>query len=420
MTKIRSFKIWKITVLSVSLLLGALFTYWYLVKHPAVEIVNIPAAQLNTHTDKMSMSELSETPAQSSDTTEGSNIPTQERNSVQMTNVDKDTKTNLKEVTKSIDFLEMLEKQSAAQNQSNAKNGATDTEFELSQEEKYQLIREGISYYDSLLESGSVEFFLESSSAPDPREPGSTSEGTWIDLSEGTWQGSFEFSGNRIRGTVRQNTIQHGDVSVLLPTTEEFAYDGETFENLSTFEKVLKTQVDPSMQRQSDVSYNEFYDPRFWGWNMTGQGTFTELFDSLEIKNIQSVEMNNTELYHVTGIFQSVVTFDTWINPKKSYRPERFMFSGPRSEGGQVRFIKDYNFQEVVPDLWFPESGKSTTTVIDAAGQETDIKTDTIRFSNMKINEHIPASRFSLDPPPGTSVYDDRSGESFKVPKEKN
>ena len=42
MTKIGSFKKWNITVLSVSLLLGVLFASWYIVKHPTVEIVNIP------------------------------------------------------------------------------------------------------------------------------------------------------------------------------------------------------------------------------------------------------------------------------------------------------------------------------------------------------------------------------------------
>ena len=420
MTKDHSLNKWKISVLSVCILLGVLFAYWYIVKHPAVKIVIIPEKQPSTHTEKMSTSELSEKPARPNGTKEVPDTAAEQNNGVQPINVDKDTIPDIKEVTKSIDFLEMLEKQSTAENLSKLKNGTADTESELSQEEKYELIREGISYYDSLLESGSVDFFMQSSSAPDLREQGSTSKGKLVDISEGTWQGSFEFSGNRIRGTVSQSTIQHGDVNVLLPTTEEFAYDGETFVNLSTFEKVSKLHADPSMQRQSDVSYNEFYDPRFWGWNMTGQGTFTELFDSLVVKNIQSVEMNDTELYHVTGIYRNVVTFDTWINPEKSYRPERFMFTGRSGEGGQVRFIKDYNFQEVAPDLWFPESGKSTTTIIDAAGQETDIRTDTIRFSNVRINEPISPSRFSLDPPPGTSVYDDRSGESFKVPKEEN
>lgn len=420
MTKIRLFKKLKIILSCVILLLSIIFAYWYIVKPPAVEIVNISEVQPDTHMAKMTTSERSERPAKSSGTMKTSDIPARQKDSVQTIDVEKDAKPDIKEVTKSIEFLEMLEKQSAFGNQSNFKNGIANTASELSQEEKFQLIREGISYYDSLLESGSVNFFMQSSSVPDPTEPGRASEGTWQDLSEGTWQGSFEFSGNRIRGTVNQSSAQQGGGNILLPTTEEFAYDGETFERLSTFEKLSNIHVGPSMQRQSDVSYNEFYDPRFWGWNMTGQGTFTDLFDSLAVKNIQSVEMNDTVLYHVTGTFQGAATFDTWINPEKSYRPERFMFSGLSGEGGQVRITKDYNFQEVAPDLWFPESGQSTTTVIDASGQETDIKIDTIRFSDVKINEHILSSRFNVDPPPGTTVYDDRSGESFKVPKEED
>ena len=405
MTKIRSFKKWKITVLSVSLLLSALLAYWYRVKHPVVDIVYVSETQPDTHTAKRSTPKLSEAPAKNSDMKETRAIPTQQKNSVQTIDVEKDTKPDIKEVTKSIEFLEMIEKQSEAGNQSNSKNGTADNGSELSQEEIYQLIREGISYYDSHLESGSIDFFMQTSSSPDP--------GIGIKrATEGTWNGSFEFSGNRLRGTVNRNTTQYGGENTQLSTTDEFAYDGETFESLS------KRHDGYLLERKSDVTYNVFHDPRWWGWNMKGQGTFTDLFDSLDIKNIQSVELNDTELYHVTGIYHGAATFDTWINPEKNYRPERFMFSTPSGGEWQLRVIKDFNFQEVAPDLWFPESGQTTTTIIDVAGQETDIKIDTIRFSNVKINEHIPSSRFSLDPPPGTTVYDGRSRQSFKVPKE--
>ncbi len=94
----------------------------------------------------MSTPELSETPANLSST--------------RTVYVEKDAKPDIKEVTKSIDFLAMLEKQSVDGNKSNVKNGTADTGSELSQEEIYQLIREGISYYDSLLDSGSVDFII--------------------------------------------------------------------------------------------------------------------------------------------------------------------------------------------------------------------------------------------------------------------
>ena len=383
MSKIGSFQKWNITVLSVCLLLGVLFAYWYIVKHPTVEIVNLPVKQPSIDTGKISTPELSETLAKLS-------------------------KPDIKEVTKSVDFLEMLEKQSAAGNQSNFKNGTADTGSELSQEEIYQLIREGISYYDSLLESGNVDFLMQTSSAPDP--------GMGLRrATEGTWNGTFEFSRNRLRGTVNINSTQYDNgESSQLSSTEEFAYDGETFERL------LKRHDGYLLERKSDVSYDVFYDPRWWGWNMRGQGTFTDLFDSLDVKNIQSVEMNDIELYHVTGIHHGVANFETWINPEKNYRPERFVFSSPSGGEWQLRVIKDFNFQEVAPDLWFPESGQSTTTIIDAAGQETDIQIQTMRFSNVRINEHMSSSRFNIDPPPGTTVYDHRNRESFKVPKEEN
>ena len=187
---------------------------------------------------------------------------------------------------------------------------------------------------------------------------------------------------------------------------------------VKTFERLWNRHDGYLLERKSDVSYNIFHDPRWWGWNMRGRETFTDFFDSLDVKNIQSVEMNDIELYHVTGLLHGVTNFETWINPEKNYRPERFMYSIPSGGEWQLRVIRDFNFQEIAPDLWFPESGQSTTTVIDAAGQETDIKIDTMRFSNVRINEHMSLSRFNLDPPPGTTVYDHRSRESFKVPNE--
>ena len=384
-------------MICVILLLGALFAYWYRVKHPAVEIVNVPTSP-DTHTAEMSTPKLSDTSATR-------DIPTRQKDGVPPIGIKKDAKPDIKAVMKGIDFLEALEKQNASKNKSGMKNGTADTASKLSQEEQYQLIREGITYYDSLLESGSVDFFMQTSSAPDP--------GMGIGrASEGTWDGSFEFSGNRLRGTVSEDVIQYDGGNVQFSTTEEFAYDGETFERLS------KRHDGYLLERKSDVSYNVFHDPRWWGWNMRGQGTFLNLFDSLDVKNIQSVEVNDTEFYHVTGIYHGAATFDAWINPEKNYRPERFMFSTPSGGEWQMRVVKDFNFQEVAPDLWFPESGQTTTTVIDSADQETDIKIDTIHFSNVKINEHIPLSRFNIDPPPGTNVYDHRSKESFKVPKE--
>ena len=214
MTKIGSFKKWNITVLSVSLLLGVLFASWYIVKHPTVEIVNIPVPG------------LSDTPANLSSTMKTPDIPAQQKNSVRTVYVEKDAKPDIKEVTKSIEFLDMLEKQSAAGNQSNFKNGTADTVSELSQEEIYQLIREGISYYDSLLDSGSVDFIMQTYSALKPVRGirGATGD---------TWNGSFEFSGNRLRGSVSKNSTQYDNgESSQLSSTEEFAYDGETFERL--------------------------------------------------------------------------------------------------------------------------------------------------------------------------------------------
>ena len=80
------------------------------------------------------------------------------------------------------------------------------------------------------------------------------------------------------------------------------------------------------------------------------------------------------------------------------------MYSNPIDGELQIRVIKDFNFQEVAPDFWFSESGQSTTIFIDPAGQETVIRIQTMRFSNVRFNEHMPSSCFNIEPPTGTTV----------------
>ena len=71
------------------------------------------------------------------------------------------------------------------------------TESPLSESEKemLQLIREGVAYYDGLLESGRVDFFRETTSIAADGLPGMGR------IPSGTWKGTFEFSGRKMRGT---------------------------------------------------------------------------------------------------------------------------------------------------------------------------------------------------------------------------
>ena len=273
----------------------------------------------------------------------------------------------------------------------------------LSQDEHFQLVREGVSYYDSLLESGSVDFFLQTSSVAYPGRPRAPS---------GTWEGTFEFSGGRFRATITEDVTQYElNMTRTIGGTRQYAYDGETFEYLRD------TQRGPLMERDSDVQYNPSHDPRFWGWDLNGnRKPLVNLIDTLNVQNIEPVDWDGRQTYYITGTLQDTVNVELWLNPGKSYRPERSMFSVP-GEKTRTRVTKDFSFQEVAPDLWFPESAHAVTTIIDTeTGAETDIHTESIRLTNMRINEHIPSHRFALDAPPGATVFDGRSRETFKVP----
>ena len=267
------------------------------------------------------------------------------------------------------------------------------------EEELLQLIREGVAYYDSLLESGRVDFLRETTSVASTVIP------ELGRAPSGTWKGTFEFSGRKMRGVVTRDAIQYEpDRNIPITDTEQYAYDGETFE------KLRETSHHIVLSRRSEVVHDPSDDPRFWGWSLSGgEKPLVMLIDGLDIESIKEVRFNDSEVYHLKGkLFGG--TIELWLNPKKSYRPERFIVSNL-----MLLMTKDFKFKEVAPDLWFPEAAKWVTTVA-----KIDIKTTTVQFTNIRINEPIPESRFSIEPPPGATVVDMRTQESFEVPAENN
>ena len=304
------------------------------------------------------------------------------------------------EIAKAIDFLNNLEEQEPAE-EAGAQVEQAEALEEFTQDERFQLIREGISYYDSLLVSGSATFFIESWSRDYPNEPRGPS---------GTWEGSFEFSGRRVRGTVREDVVYYREDGRTRPrqTTSEFAYDGQTYETLR------ETPQGMQLDRQNEFYAQPDLDPRFWGWNLSGREDFAQMIDTLEIQRIESLRENGTDVYYVKGESHSVEV-ELWINPEASFRPERYSFA-TKGDTTQFRITNEYSFSEVAPDLWFPESGSTVTTLTDlATGVETEIYGKTFQASNVRVNEAIPLSRFAISPPPGTHVADKQTRTRYTV-----
>ena len=370
---------------------SALLFYWHIAEH-SVRNTRGTAA---TSTTSPSIAEVPGSSPNTVPTVETPPATPEEVPQVEDTNADPE------EVAKALNFLETLEEQNSPENNATRQGETTDNAPELTQDEMFQLIREGISYYDSLLESGSVDFFLQRSSVDD-------SDG--LSPVNGTWEGTFEFSGRRVNGAVARNTTQshekYGNIS--RTGTTQFAYDGETYEVLR------ETTNGTRMTRKSDIGYDITYDPRLWGWDLSGEESLATRLDQINVKSITLEDWDGEQVYHVNGNVEDL-TVDWWLNPKKSYRPERVMSSTSGNEGTR-HLIQDFDFQEVAPDLWFPKSGQFVTTVTDAAtGVETDVSTITMHLTNVRINEPVPAHRFALDPPSGTNVYDSRTRESFTV-----
>lgn len=285
------------------------------------------------------------------------------------------------------------------------------TESPLSKDEEalLQLIREGIVHYDSLLESGRADFLRTVTSVEFPGlYPGMRR------MPSGTWEGTIEFSGRKVRGIVTKDAVQYDtDRDFPIKRTEQFAYDGETFETLR------ETSHGLALERRSEIVYDTSNDPRAWGWTFGDAKTpFVMVIDSLDVQQIEEVRFNESDVYYLKGNLLGMA-IELWLNPKKSYRPERYVFSTPVVNDLKRIITTDIKFKQVAPDLWFPESVKDVTTAHDLkTGTKTDVQTTTIQFTNIQINEHIPDARFSIEPPPGASVFDMRTRESFEVPKE--
>ena len=364
---------------------------WNAIKHPAVEtnIVNQTKSKDQTSLGKSGVVKpLSGTTKPTVKTDRSiSNKSENSESKEKEPPIRANPKPNNVEVEKAISFLKDLE------NRTDNKETDNENGSKLSQDEMFELIHEGVSYYDSLLESGSVNFVLQIFNTDYPGLPSAPSE---------TREGSFEFSDNRVRGSVKSSS-----------GTEQFAYDGETFQ-LFRYEQSV-----PQMTQQNELIYNTFHDPRSWGWNLSGKRSLTDFFNTLDVQNIQTVEWKGNEVYHVQAVKDTKI-IELWLNPEKSYRPERFAFSTSSGNGMRIQSVKDYNFQEVAPDLWFPEAANDVIYIIDEkSGTATNISTKTIRFTNVQINKVIPSSRFSIEPPPGTEVFDARTMETYTVEDEK-
>ena len=373
-------------------ILCTLFFYWHTFSKTAVE----PIASVTHPTPASTLKTLPTTPRLNTELTteplvESPVLDTDE------------TSESPKELAKAIDFLETLEEQSQqAKSGNKTEHQTSGNTTQLSQNEMFQLIREGTSYYDSLLESGSVTFFAESWSREYPGEQRAPT---------GTLEGTFEFSGNRFRSFVRKNMTYYEENGYprSRQTTYETAFDGETYERLH------ETQLGTVLERKSQGSRHNVGDPRFWGWNLSGnEKGFAEMINSLEVQHIEVAPSKENDPYYIKGKINSMEV-ELWINPEASFRPERYSFA-TKNENTEYRVTKEFSFREVAPDLWFPESGSDVVTITDLkTGVKTDISGGTYSLSNVRINEHMPSKRFSIPPRQGITVADKRTRTTYEV-----
>lgn len=382
---------WFFPLCAIALLVVALFLYW----HSFNENTVIPIAIEQTSTVRQTNAQKAPLNSASAVDSEEPILAPQQATPILTEDKEK--------IEQALSFLENLEEQTETTKTSDKTQTAENTAA-LTQDELSQLVREGVAYYDSLVESGSVHFYLQTSSVDYPGIP---------QMPIGTYEGTFEFSGGRIRADITRNITQYDEQfgNLRFSDKKQFAYDGETFENIE------ETQRGQRLTRRSDVVADASIDPRAWGWgNENGERGLVDVIDRLDNRYIEPVTLDGIEVYHVKGTLQDIVDVELWLNPEGSYRPMRHTFFTNNGNDTTTYVTRDYTYQEVAPDLWFPKSAEEVVTLTDLkTGRETDLCTRTMQFSNLKINSHIPSRRFSIEPPPGTTVFDARTGETFKT-----
>ena len=275
-------------------------------------------------------------------------------------------------------------------------------------EELLELVEEGIAFYDDLLYSGSADFSIESWNDSDNRLDDSSA---YIPNRE-SWEGSFSFSGQKIHYIVEGGASASNGFSKEI--AYEFAFDGEKVEELGA-----RFDGPPLLEIGNDLStsrYNPHLDPRYWGWNVNGTEDLGQLVDSFEIESVNMVRLNGNDVYHLKGRPSGeAMNVEMWVNPSRSYRPERFDFS---MSSGEIehRVTREFNLKQYAPDIWFPESATEVARRIDKTTQTSQkIMQRDVWINNVSINPSISNSSFRIKRWRGLRVHDKRNNTEYNI-----
>ena len=275
-------------------------------------------------------------------------------------------------------------------------------------EELLELVKEGISFYDDLLYSGNADISIELRNYSGGRLDDSFA---YLPNQE-SWEGSFSFSEHKIHYTVEGGAgLSNGSSKEI---AYELAFDGEKVEQLST-----RFGEAPLLEIGNDLStsrYNPHLDPRYWGWNVNGMEDFSQLVDSFKIESVNMVRLNGNDVYHLKGRPSGeAMNVEIWVNPSRSYRPERFDFS-VSSGDIEHRVTREFNLKEYAPDIWFPESATEVGRMVDMTTQ-TSQKTmqRDVWINNVSINPSISDSSFRIKRRRGLRVHDKRNNTEYNI-----
>ena len=277
------------------------------------------------------------------------------------------------------------------------KGGESPPKGEKGKEELLTLLKEEITYYDSLVYSGSADITVEEYLSP---ELTSSGDPNMIIPTHSLKKASFYFSGEKIYFTLSWDAVGEDDKSRRMEI--EFAYDGETVEE--------RRGDDITIWKDISLSpYDPFIDPRYWGWSTGGREKLSEIIDTTF--DIESVSKEG-DIFVLKGILGGL-NAELHVDASKGYRPVRFEFEGG---DGRFRICRNYSLKEYAPDIWFPESATETIYLIDPDTQTRRVVGErNVLIDNVHLNVPLPDSLFRVEWEGAKRVYDERDSTAYNL-----
>jgi len=259
-----------------------------------------------------------------------------------------------------------------------------------------------------------------------------------------TWKLNCILKGETLKSSVIHKKGIHTYTEVWAQKGEKIYYEikdnnGKT-KSICTFDgKILQVwgankKAIISVPQEKKIQ-STFFNSRFTPFHLLYllSGTEKPIFELLEekdkIKNLRiyEKEMKGEECYVVefayverfpfnSKIWEEVYEYTLWLDKNKNFLPlKKIMIWKQQGEISLKIITTDITLQRFNDKIWFPVKAMQEGYVYNKGGEVRSHVITKMELQNIEINKGIPDSFFQIKFPPGTKVWDERTGVSYIV-----